>query len=110
MMQMGQVQQRITQIEQCADDAMSAVRGGNAPDDLKRSVDEMHRKAREAKQMCGTQAGNDESQVVRTVDDLEQAGDRAMQACHRAGNVDPQVQSAVQRAHDEISSLKKQLH
>jgi hypothetical protein len=110
MMQMGQVQQRITQIEQCADDAMSAVRGGNAPDELKQSVDEMHRKARAAKQMCVTQAGNDESQVVRTVDDLEQAGDRAMQACRRAGNVDPQVQSAVQRAHDEISSLKKQLH
>lgn len=110
MMQMNQVQQRISQIEQCADEAMAAVRGGNAPDDLRQRVNEMHTKAREAKQMCGTQAGNDESQVVRTVDDLEQAGDRAVQACRKAGTVDPQVQSAVQRAHDEISSLKKQLH
>jgi hypothetical protein len=110
MMQMNQVQQRINQIEQCADEAMAAVRSGNAPDDLRQRVNEMHSKARAAKQMCGTQAGNDESQVVRTVDDLEQAGDRAMQACRKAGSVDPQVSSAVQRAHDEISSLKKQLH
>jgi hypothetical protein len=108
MMQMNQVQQRIDQIEQCADDAMAAIRSGNVPDDLKQSVKEMHNKARDAKQMCGRQV--DESQVVQTVDDLEQYGDRAMQACRRAGNVDPQLQTAVQRAHDEISDLKKQLH
>ena len=36
--------------------------------------------------------------------------DRAMQACRNAGNsVDPQLQQAVQRAHGEISSLKKQM-
>jgi hypothetical protein len=110
MMQMNQVQQRINQIEQCADDAMAAVRSASAPDELRQCVNEMHRKARDAKQMCGTQAGSDEGQVVRTVDDLEQAGDRAMKACRNAGSVDPQVQTAVQRAHDEISSLKKQLH
>ena len=40
---------------------------------------------------------------------LEQAGDRALQACRKAGNVDQRVQQAVQRAHDEASSLKKQM-
>jgi hypothetical protein len=109
MMQMNQVQQRMNQIEQSADQAMSATRGANAPDDLRQSVDELHRKARAARDLCG-QGSADENQLVRTVDDLEQCGDRAMQACRKAGNVDPQVSSAVQRAHDEISDLKKQLH
>ena len=40
---------------------------------------------------------------------LEQAGDRAMKACRSAGNVDPGVQQAVQRAHEEASNLKKQI-
>ena len=40
---------------------------------------------------------------------LEQAGDRAMKALRNSGNVDPRVQQAVQRAHDEASDLKKQL-
>jgi ABC-type transporter Mla subunit MlaD len=110
MMQMNQVQQRITQIEQSADDALAATRTANAPNDLRQCVDEMHRKARQARDLCA-QRSADEGQVVRTVDDLEQLGDRAMKACRQAGSsVDPKVQSAVQRAHDEISSLKKQLH
>ena len=42
---------------------------------------------------------------------LEQVGDRAKAVCQRAGSrVDAQLQSAVIRAHDEISSLKKQMH
>jgi hypothetical protein len=109
MMQMNQVQQRMNQIEQMADSAMSATRSAQASDDLRQCVDELHRKAREARDMIGGQAA-DESQVMRTVDDLEQVGDRAMQACRQAGSVDPQVQTAVKRTHDEISSLKKQLH
>jgi len=43
------------------------------------------------------------------VSQLEQSGDRAKQACRSGGNVDPQTQQAVQRAHDEISNLKKQI-
>ena len=108
MMQMNQVQQRMSQIEQCTDSALSATRAANAPDDLRQCVDELHRKARAARDQCSQSA--DESQLVRTVDDLEQVGDRAMKACRGAGSIDPQVQSAVKRAHDEISSLKKQLH
>ena len=45
-----------------------------------------------------------------TVMQMEQTGDRAMQVCRSAGNsVDQKTQQAVQRAHDEISSLKKQM-
>jgi hypothetical protein len=41
---------------------------------------------------------------------LEQTGDRAVQACRSSGGqIDPQAQQAIQRAHDEISNLKKQM-
>ena len=42
--------------------------------------------------------------------DLEQIGDRAKQACASNSNVDQQVKSAVQQAHEELSQLKRQLH
>jgi hypothetical protein len=47
--------------------------------------------------------------LQQAVNQLEQSADRAKQACRSAGNVDQQTQQAVQRAHDEISNLKKQI-
>ncbi|MBA3598252.1 MAG: hypothetical protein H0W40_12890 [Methylibium sp.] len=110
-MQMNQVQDSMNRIEQCADDAMAALRktGGSTPDELRQCVDEMHSQSRQARQMA--QQSSDEGQMVGCVDGLEQIGDRAMEACRKAGSqVDPQVQQAVKRAHDEISGLKKQMH
>jgi hypothetical protein len=107
-MQMNQVKDSIDRIEQCVDDAVSAARNTAAPDDLRQAIDRMHEQARQSKQMVQS---SDETRMLGCVDDLEQLGDRAVQACRKAGgNVDPQLQSAVQRAHDEISSLKKQMH
>lgn len=110
-MQMNQVQERINRIEQCVDDAVSALSSsqGQTSPELRTCVDEMHNQSRKAKQMV--QQSSDETQMVSCVDGLEQLGDRAMDACRKAGSkVDPQVQQAVQRAHDEISGLKKQMH
>ncbi len=110
-MQMNQVQERVNKIEQCVDDAVSAVRntGGQTPEELRTCVDEMHSQSRQARQMV--QQSSDQAQMTSCVDGLEQIGDRAMEACRKAGSqVDPQVQQAVKRAHDEISSLKKQMH
>lgn len=108
-MQMNQVQDSIDRIEQCVDDAVSAMRSGTPPDDLRQAIDQMHDRARQGKQMA--QQSTDEGQMRGYVDGLEQLGDRAVQACRSAGGqVDPQLQGAVQRAHDEISSLKQQMH
>jgi hypothetical protein len=54
------------------------------------------------------QAGQGQDGLRQAVMQLEQTADRAKQAC-RSGNADPQAQQAVQRAHDEISNLKKQI-
>lgn len=109
-MQISDIKQRIDRVEQCADDAERAVQAGSVPTELRQSVDQMHRQARQAQQECSSpQQQGDQTRLREVVDQLEQAGDRAMKACEKAGNVDPQVQQAVQRAHQEASQLKKQI-
>jgi hypothetical protein len=110
LMQMDQIKQGLDRIEQCADDAERAMQSGSVPSDLRQSVDAMHQQARQAQQACGSpQQQGDQAQLRQAVMQLEQAGDRAMQACRQAGNVQPQLQQAVQRAHAEASNLKKQV-
>ena len=109
-MQISEVKQRIDRVEQCADEAERAIKSSSVSGDLRQSVDAMHQQARQAQQACSSQQQQGDASSLRdVVMQLEQAGDRAMQACRSAGNVDPQVQQAVQRAHAEASSLKKQL-
>lgn len=103
-MQMDQIKQGIDRFEQRADEAKRAVQAGSAPQELRQSVEQMHQQAHQAQQQ------GDAGQLRQTVAQLEQAGDRAMQACRQAGaGVTPQMQQAVQRAHEEISHLKKQM-
>ena len=110
-MQMTQVQQCMDQIEQCADQAMSALRSGGeaAPDELRRCVSDMHKEARQARDLARN--ASDEQEVMGSIDRLEETGDRAMRACRDAGTgVAPQLQTAIKRTHDEISRLKDELH
>lgn len=111
-MQMDQVKQNINRIEECVDEAQRAVQSGSVPSEVKQCVEQMHQQARQAKQSVnsGDQQQAGEDAVRQQVMQLEQTGDRAMQACRTAGgSLDPQTQQAIKRAHDEISSLKKQI-
>jgi hypothetical protein len=109
-MQLSEVKKGIDRVEECADEAERAIQSASVPGELRQSVDAMHQQARQAQQACSSQEQQgDESRLREVVMQLEQSGDRAMQACRDAGNVDPKVQQAVQRAHDEASNLKKQL-
>ena len=107
-MQMNDVKQRIDRVEQCADDAEQAMRGGQVSGDLRQSIDQMHAQARQAQQAAQAQQG-DASRMREPVAQLEQATDRAMDACRKASNVDPKLQQAIQKAHQEASSLKKEI-
>ena len=109
-MQMDQMRQTTERIEQCADEALQAVQRAQSgtPDELRDCVKQMHQQARELRDVA--RQANDEQQIAGQVETLEQTGDRAKQACRSAGSsIDPQLQSAVMRAHDEISSFKKQM-
>jgi chromosome segregation ATPase len=101
-----QLKKEIDSVEACVDEAKNAMQSaGNVPQPLRESIDNLHQQARTAKK-DGT--GNDDA-LRGTVMQLEQAADRAMQACRTAGNVDPKLQQAVQKAHDQLSRLKKQV-
>jgi molecular chaperone GrpE (heat shock protein) len=109
-MQADQLKERINRVEECADQARQAVQAGSVPQELMQTVDSLHQQARQAKQDAGSQQQMGQDGLKQAVMQMEQTGDRAMQACRSAGNqVDPQTQQAVQRVHDEISSLKKQI-
>ena len=109
-MQLSEVKQRIDRVEESADQAERALQAGSVSGELRQSVDQMHQQARQVQQACSSQAQQgDASSLREPVMQLEQAADRAMQACRNAGNVDPNLQQAIQRAHQEASGLKKQL-
>jgi hypothetical protein len=108
-MQATELKQRIDRVEQCADEAERAIQSGSVPGELRQSVDAMHQQARQAQQACSSGQQQGDQGLRQAVEQLEQASDRAMQACRKAGNVDPKLQQALQSAHDEASSLKKQM-
>jgi hypothetical protein len=110
-MQMTQVQDSLKRIEQCTDQAESAMHNATSPppEELRRCIDTMHAQAREVRDMA--QQSTDQNQLTSRIDQLEATGDQAKRACQKAGSsVDPQLQSAVMQAHDQISNLKKQMH
>ena len=108
-MQIQDVKQRIDRIEECADQAKDALQAGQVPPSLGQSVGQLHQQARQAKHSLQSQQQADEGQVRQMVAQIEEAGDRAMEACRQAGNVHPQLQQAIQQAHQEASALKKQM-
>lgn len=109
-MQAEQLKECINRIEECADEAKRAVQAGSVPQELRQCVETLHQQAHQAQQQAGSQQQQGQSGLRDAVMQMEQTGDRAMKACRSAGgSVDAQTQQAVQRAHDEISSLKKQI-
>jgi sulfonate transport system ATP-binding protein len=109
-MQLNDVKQRVDRVEECADEAERAMQSASVPGELRQSIDQMHQQARQVQQACSSQTQQGDASSLRDpVMQLEQAADRAMQACRNAGNVDPNLQQAIQRAHQEASGLKKQL-
>jgi len=109
-MQQEQLKQRIDRVEECADQAKQACqKAGNVPQDLKQCVMSLHEQASATKHATQGQESASEDSLRKDIAQLEETADRAMQACRSAGNVDAQLQQAVQRAHAEVSSLKKDL-
>jgi uncharacterized protein Yka (UPF0111/DUF47 family) len=108
LMQIEQLKQRIDRIEESADQAKQACQKGSPPSELRECVANLHQQASAAKHAAQGQSAS-EGSLRQDVVQLESAADRAMQACRSAGNVDPQLQQAVQRTHAEASSLKKEL-
>ena len=106
-MQADQIKSGIERAEACADDAKRALQQSqSAPQELRQSVETLHQQLSQAKKQ--PQMGEDSLRNV--VLQAEQASDRAMAACRNAGgSVDSQLQQAVQRTHQELSNLKREV-
>jgi chromosome segregation ATPase len=107
-MQLNEVKQRFSRVEQCIDDATEACEQSlSAPQQLKESIRQLDQRSEQARQYI---QGQDESQIRQCINELEELSDRAMQACEQSGSsIDPQLQQAVQQTHSELSSLKHQM-
>jgi phage shock protein A len=99
--QFGKVEQSISRATQVCQEAKSA------PQELKDCVRQMSAQSQQARQMV---QGNDEQAIRRCIDELEESADRAKAACQKSGNLDPQLKDAVMQAHQQASSLKRQVH
>ncbi len=107
-MQMQQIRERFSQVEQCVDAAAQMCEmSKDVPERLRTSLSELEQEADHAQQVAEQQ---DEEQIRQCVSKLEKIGDRAMQACTQGDYVDEQVQNAVRQARKAISTLKQQIH
>ncbi len=107
-----QFKERINRIDECVGVAKGAIKQGPVSPELRQSVEQLHQQTRQARQQVqgsGGQRQMGQEQLQQVVSLLEQSADRAKKACSNARSVDPQTQQAVERAHDEISNLKKQM-
>jgi hypothetical protein len=104
-MEVKQIKQELSQVEQLIGRALQAIKNDDAaPSDLRESIKEVDGHARKAKQ------SQDERILAQCVEDMEAASDRARDAVVRTIKIDAQTRSAVLEAHDKLSSLKHQLH
>jgi hypothetical protein len=102
------IRQCINDIEQATDEAKRAVQSGPVAEPLRHCVEAMHQQASSAKKQMGSSP--DEQGQRQIVTQLEEAADKALEACKTSGTtVQPQLQQAIQRAHDEAKKLKKQM-
>ncbi|RJG06505.1 hypothetical protein D3870_11215 [Noviherbaspirillum cavernae] len=109
MMERGELQQRLSHIEQTIHHASEACQHAILlPMHLKDCIQQLDEKSWHAKQMM--QQMPDENSIRQCIDDLEEVGDQARDACERNETVDPEIRDAVMQAHRELSDLKHQLH
>jgi predicted nuclease with TOPRIM domain len=110
MMQMNEIKQRFSQVEQAVHRAAQACeQSGSLPMDLKDRIQKLEQETNQTKQML--QQEQDENRVRQRIDQLEDLGDEMKAACERSSApLDASVKDAVMQAHRELSDLKHQLH
>lgn len=106
-MQTEKLRQRFEHAESTiAELARTCAAHKDVPDLLKQSIQQLDDQARQ----CHSRLEGAEDQQ-EAIDKLEACSDRAKMACQNAtGKVDQSVESAVMRAHEELSQLKHKLH
>jgi len=105
MMELSQIKQQLSQVEQVIHRAAQAVQSdGAAQAELKTTLKELDSQAKQAQQM------QDAQRLTQFIDALEATGERAKSVSERNPKLGSPAKTAVQQAWQELSSLKQQLH
>lgn len=107
-MQMSQVKERFSEVEQCIHNAaQTCEQSKDAPTQLRNCLAEMESESHHAREVV--EQAQDDGEIKQCVDKLAKIGDRAIQESKRGDYMDDQVQMAVKQARKAISTLKQQL-
>ena len=108
-MELRQIRQQLTQVGLIIHRATQALRSDKAaPQELIDHVQRLDQQSQQAQETV--QYAQDAELLKQYLVEMEQTSDRANQACENARDLGAQAKSAVQFAHQEVSSLKYRLH
>lgn len=108
-MQMNQIKERFSQVEQCIDNAaQTCLLSADAPSQLRNYLNDLEHESDHIKQMV--ERGGDDTTIQECINKMEKIGDRAMQVCSQGDYVDDQLKNAVRQARKAISTLKQKSH
>lgn len=105
MMELNQIKQELTQVEQFIHRAAEAVQSdGAAQAELKNYVKELDSQSKQAQQ------AQDAKRLTQFIDTMEATSERAKSVCERNSKLGAPTKAAVLQAHQHLYSLKNQLH
>jgi methyl-accepting chemotaxis protein len=108
MLQVNEIQQRISHIQQTIVQAEQACRSSaDASPELKASIQKISDGVKQANDVIKS---NDQSRIIELVDRLEDMGDDAKRLSRSDAHISPQLETAVTRVHAELSELKHKVH
>ncbi|QDZ27673.1 hypothetical protein [Noviherbaspirillum sp. UKPF54] len=108
-MQIEQVKDRFSQVEQCIHNAaQTCEQSGDAPDQLRNCLAELEHESHHTRELV--EQTQDDGEIKQCVDKMAKIGDRALQVFGGGNYVDDQLQVAVRQARKAISALKQTLH
>ncbi|WP_028220665.1 hypothetical protein [Paraburkholderia oxyphila] len=108
MLQAGEIQTRITHLQQTVSEASRTCHAdATIPKNLMKWMDRLDNECRSARKVM---LSEDQGRIRQWVDDLERLGDRAELACQHADGLDTRIMNAVSSMHSELSDLQRQLH
>ena len=108
-LEIRQIRQQLTQVSLIVHRATQALRSDKgASQELIDCVRKLDVQSQQAQQKV--EETQDELALMRFIADMEETSDRAREACEKAGELSAQAKSAIQLAHQQVSSLKYRLH
>jgi methyl-accepting chemotaxis protein len=108
MLQVNEIKQRMTHIQQTVGEAEKACKSSaDASPELKACIAKISDGVKKADEVIKS---NDETRIIACVDSLEDMGDDAKRLSRSDAHISPQLETAVTRVHAELSELKHKLH